>query len=186
MSHERGSIAIRMRKFAALLVILCVIVPAFGAARKSSQSKKSVRTSAAVKTRGKKTVAAKTGSKKTTRRVSSTKTTRRVSSKKASKKPTAKRASWRGGQMQPTPERYAEIQQALVTKGYASGPATGVWTPEWADALKRFQQDQKLEPTGKLSSLSLMALGLGPKREAAVPALNPDPQGVADKRPIPQ
>ena len=64
--------------------------------------------------------------------------------------------------MQPTPQRYAEIQQALVDKGYADGPADGKWNDNWAEALKRFQTDQKLDPTGKITSLSLLALGLGP------------------------
>ena len=58
-----------------------------------------------------------------------------------------------------------EIQQALASKGYYSGPVDGMWTPACVDALKRFQQDQSLEVDGKLGSLSLIALGLGPKRE---------------------
>lgn len=35
------------------------------------------------------------------------------------------------------------------------------------DALKRFQHDQNLIEDGKVGSLSLIALGLGPKRAAA-------------------
>jgi murein L,D-transpeptidase YcbB/YkuD len=35
------------------------------------------------------------------------------------------------------------------------------------DALKRFQREQGLDPDGKLGSLSLFAMGLGPKRLAA-------------------
>jgi peptidoglycan hydrolase-like protein with peptidoglycan-binding domain len=68
-------------------------------------------------------------------------------------------------QTAPTPERYQEIERALVAKGYGPQAPTGVWGPEWASALKHYQQDQKLEPTGKLNSLSLITLGLGPKRE---------------------
>ena len=33
------------------------------------------------------------------------------------------------------------------------------------EAMKRFQKDQNLEPSGKLTSLSLIALGLGPKQD---------------------
>jgi peptidoglycan hydrolase-like protein with peptidoglycan-binding domain len=91
------------------------------------------------------------------------------------------RQTWRTNQMTPTPERYKEIQTALAAKGYSNRTPDGVWTPEWAGALKRFQQDRKLEPTGKLSSLSLITLGLGPKRRtdtapppAAAPA-SPSP-----------
>jgi peptidoglycan hydrolase-like protein with peptidoglycan-binding domain len=58
-----------------------------------------------------------------------------------------------------------EIQQALVTRGLHPGPANGVWGDEWIAALKQFQQQQNLNPDGKLGALSLIALGLGPKRE---------------------
>ena len=76
--------------------------------------------------------------------------------------------------MQPTPERYREIQQALTEKGYFGGAADGNWGPESVDALKRFQHDQNLTEDGKIGSLSLIALGLGPKRD---PAPIPTQQG---------
>ena len=68
-------------------------------------------------------------------------------------------------QSAPTPERYREIQQALTDRGYAAGSVDGAWGPEWVDALKQFQAKQNLAADGKLGSLSLIALGLGPKRE---------------------
>jgi len=52
-----------------------------------------------------------------------------------------------------------------MQRGYLSGAATGVWDAQSIDATKRFQQDQSLKPTGKLSSVTLIALGLGPKRD---------------------
>jgi hypothetical protein len=67
-------------------------------------------------------------------------------------------------QMAPTADRYKEIQQALADKGYFQGEVDGAWGATSADALKRFQKDQKLADSGKLDSLSLIALGLGPKR----------------------
>jgi peptidoglycan hydrolase-like protein with peptidoglycan-binding domain len=67
-------------------------------------------------------------------------------------------------QQQPTTDRYREIQQALSEKGYFAGQPDGNWGPESMDALKRFQRDQNLTEDGKLGSLSLIALGLGPKR----------------------
>jgi hypothetical protein len=73
-------------------------------------------------------------------------------------------------QQQPTPERYREIQQALIERGYLQGDPTGQWSNDSAEALRRFQQDQNLEATGKLDSLSLIALGLGPKRTASAQA----------------
>jgi peptidoglycan hydrolase-like protein with peptidoglycan-binding domain len=68
---------------------------------------------------------------------------------------------------QPSTERLKEIQQALADKGYFSSEANGTWGPSSIDALKRFQHDQNLTEDGKIGSLSLIALGLGPKREAA-------------------
>jgi peptidoglycan hydrolase-like protein with peptidoglycan-binding domain len=95
--------------------------------------------------------------------------------KVTSKKTAAKRrsttrkpvvASWRNTQKAPTPERYKEIQQALASKGYLeSGKPSGVWDTSSVEALKKFQADQSLEPSGKLDSLSLIGLGLGPKRD---------------------
>ena len=78
--------------------------------------------------------------------------------------------------MAPTPERYMEIQRALADKSYYDGPVNGIWSPDCVASLKRFQQDQNLDPDGKLGSLSIIALGLGPKRQ-----LVPDPAPVATK-----
>jgi len=91
----------------------------------------------------------------------------------ASKKGTTTvRQPYRPRQSQPTPERYKEIQQALASKGYLRTEPTGEWSSASAEALKRFQAEQNLSPDGKLTSLSLIALGLGPKRlspQAAAP-----------------
>jgi Putative peptidoglycan binding domain len=74
----------------------------------------------------------------------------------------------------PTPQRYQEIQQALAARGYFKGQANGTWNSDSADALKRFQTDQNLPPDGKLTALSLIAMGLGPKRSiGTVAAPNP-------------
>jgi peptidoglycan hydrolase-like protein with peptidoglycan-binding domain len=70
----------------------------------------------------------------------------------------------------PTSDRYREIQAALVQRGYLKKDPNGVWDAESADALRRFQQDQSLEASGKLNSLSLIALGLGPKHSVPPPA----------------
>jgi hypothetical protein len=67
-------------------------------------------------------------------------------------------------QLQPTAERFMEIQDALIARGFLAGPSTGKWDATSIDALKRFEQSQKLKPDGKLDSLALIALGLGPKR----------------------
>jgi peptidoglycan hydrolase-like protein with peptidoglycan-binding domain len=73
----------------------------------------------------------------------------------------------RSNQHQPTPERYKQIQQALADKGYFGGTVDGDWGADSVEALKRFQHDQNLSEDGKIDSLSLIALGLGPKRSVA-------------------
>ena len=73
-------------------------------------------------------------------------------------------ATWRNRQLTPTPERYKEIQQALAAKGYLSPEqANGAWNDSSTEALRKFQTDQNLDGNGKINSLSLIALGLGPK-----------------------
>jgi peptidoglycan hydrolase-like protein with peptidoglycan-binding domain len=87
-------------------------------------------------------------------------------------------------QMQPSTDRYKEIQQALSDKGYFRGTPDGAWNGESVDALKRFQKDQNLDPDGKIGALSLMALGLGPKRGVAQAASEPaEPPPVAQPQP---
>lgn len=81
----------------------------------------------------------------------------------------------RSYQQAPTADRYKEIQQALASKGYLQGEPTGQWGPDSADALKRFQTTQNLTPDGKINSLSLIALGLGPKRLSAKSDASPTP-----------
>jgi len=83
----------------------------------------------------------------------------------------------RSYQQAPTPERYKAIQEALVAKGYLQGEPNGVWGSESVEALKRFQTDQNLTPDGKLSALSLVALGLGPKRLTAQSGQQPAADG---------
>jgi peptidoglycan hydrolase-like protein with peptidoglycan-binding domain len=70
-------------------------------------------------------------------------------------------------QQQPAPDRYREIQQALADKGYFHGSVDGTWGADSMDSLKRFQTDQNLDADGKISALSLIALGLGPRHDAA-------------------
>lgn len=70
-------------------------------------------------------------------------------------------------QQQPEPERIREIQQALNDRGYPL-QVSGAWDGSTVDALKKFQSDQQIENLsgkGKLDSMTLIALGLGPKRE---------------------
>jgi hypothetical protein len=85
-----------------------------------------------------------------------------------SKKAAAPRTTWRNRQLAPAPERYKEIQDALVAKGYLKPEeASGAWTPASTEALKKFQSEQNLDSSGRINSLSLIALGLGPKHDSS-------------------
>jgi peptidoglycan hydrolase-like protein with peptidoglycan-binding domain len=84
--------------------------------------------------------------------------------------------SRRSSQQAPAPDRYKEIQQALASKGYLHGEPNGQWDAESTEALKRFQADQSLTPDGKINSLSLIAMGLGPKRMTAQSHATPPPE----------
>jgi len=99
-----------------------------------------------------------------------------ASSKKTAGKRTTTATTWRNRQAIPSPERYREIQTALASRGFLSPEeATGVWNQTSIDALKRFQIEQNIESTGKINSLSLIALGLGPKHEASTVPAPPAP-----------
>lgn len=115
-----------------------------------------------------------------------TTTTKKKTPTKSKARRTATKAVPRGParQLTPSAERYKEIQQALVDKGYLKSAPTGVWDAESTDAMRRLQADQKLEPTGKLTARSLTALGLGTKEDTApvpITAVPPASQAPASK-----
>ena len=120
-------------------------------------------TAKASKTTSKSTASKLTSSKATSKSKSTS--SKSASSKAKSSKQTAASTRYRRStQKEPAPERYQEIQQSLADKGYFGGPVNGTWGPDSVEALKRFQRDQNIGDDGKLGSLSLIALGLGPKR----------------------
>jgi hypothetical protein len=120
----------------------------------------------------------KAQTKKTTAKAAP-KTAAKSTAKKAPAKSVAKAPAktWRNRQLAPTSTRYREIQEALAGKGYLQPTdVTGQWSQTSTDALKHFQADQNIESSGKINSLSLIALGLGPRHEntaAAKPPASP-------------
>jgi hypothetical protein len=94
---------------------------------------------------------------------------RRVASRRGPPKPV--------GQQHPEPNRYQEIQKALQDRGYFKGEPNGEWKDDSSDALKRFQADQKLPYDGKVNSLTLIGLGLGPKHDSG-PITPPPPASL--------
>jgi hypothetical protein len=141
----------RVLTFALAAATLLLSLAAFGATSVTPVKKK---------TPAKKTAARKTPVKK--------------GAATAASRKKAPSTTWRNRQTTPTPERYHEIQDALVAKGYLkSEDANGTWNQNSVDALKKFQSEQSLDASGKINSLSLIALGLGPKRETAAVAAPP-------------
>jgi Putative peptidoglycan binding domain len=92
---------------------------------------------------------------------------KRPVAKAAAKKAPVVRTTWRTRQAAPTSDRYKEIQDALVARGYlAPEDANGTWSTASQEGLKKFQAEQTLDTTGKIDSLSLIALGLGPRHDS--------------------
>ena len=77
-----------------------------------------------------------------------------------SKKRRKSKASARG-QKAPTPDRIREIQGALNREGAFGGQPTGKWDDATVNAMKKFQENQGLNPTGKIDAVTLVKLGLG-------------------------
>jgi hypothetical protein len=61
----------------------------------------------------------------------------------------------------PSSDRIEEIQGALARAGYYKDDPSGKWDGDTVDAMKRFQEAQGLQPTGKIDALTLQKLGLG-------------------------
>lgn len=73
-----------------------------------------------------------------------------------------------------SPERVAEIQEALIKRGYLEGPASTQYDDKTVDAMKRFQADNKLAGTGQPSAHALKKLGVSKRNNDgyAVPVSN--------------
>lgn len=89
----------------------------------------------------------------------------------------------RVGQQKPQPERILEIEQALAQQGFLPAPPDSVWDAHSTEAMRRFQAHNHITSDGKLNALSIIALGLGPKRGQSTPSLaaagpaTPSPSG---------
>lgn len=133
-----------MRKFWALAATLALGLPGFGSNGVTPKEESSVPKSTA------------SAPKSTPSNAAATTT---------AKKPTS-RITRPNRQFAPTPERYKQIEEALCRRGYlSSDQVNGQWNDRSAAALKKFQADQNLVASGKIDSLSLIALGLGPKHQ---------------------
>jgi len=160
------NLLVRRLALAAFLLLFLARLSVPAAAPQAASKKQTSSSSTSKKTTTapapKKTTAP--SSKGTTAKKSGASSSKKTTASRKTRRPTTR--SYASAQRQPTKERYREIQQALADRGYLSGPTDGNWGKESVEALKRFQQDQNLKADGKLNSLSLIALGLGPNRQA--------------------
>jgi peptidoglycan hydrolase-like protein with peptidoglycan-binding domain len=84
-----------------------------------------------------------------------------VDKKKNTSKKRKKSKATARGQKTPTPDRIREIQSALNREGAFGGQPTGKWDDATVNAMKKFQENQGLNPTGKIDAVTLEKLGLG-------------------------
>jgi hypothetical protein len=135
--------------------------------------------STAKKATGAKTVTRNTVQKKVARKTTAVNRTAGTKRRRIAAGPAIPANSWRSRQQAPTPERYKEIQQALAAKGYLKTEPNGVWDADSAEALRQFQTDQKISPTGKINAPSLIGLGLG----GSAPTVEPSAPGAREAPP---
>ena len=84
-----------------------------------------------------------------------------VNKKQTTSKKRRKSKATARGQKAPTPDRIREIQSALIREGAFGGQPTGKWDDATVNAMKKFQENQGLNPTGKIDAVTLNKLGLG-------------------------
>jgi peptidoglycan hydrolase-like protein with peptidoglycan-binding domain len=66
---------------------------------------------------------------------------------------------------QPSQDEIKQAQQALDQKGFHVN-ADGILGPQTKQAVKKFQEQQKLQQTGELDQQTMSALGVGQSNEA--------------------
>ncbi len=88
-------------------------------------------------------------------------------------KPARKTMRRERGQKAPDPARISEIQAALAKDGSFDGKPNGKWDSTTVDAMKKFQEAHRLNPSGKLDAKTLQKLGLGSQTAGLAPPMPP-------------
>jgi murein L,D-transpeptidase YcbB/YkuD len=104
-------------------------------------------------------------------------------SKPHKKKSSRKLSRWERGQKVPTPGRISEIQEALAKEGSFTGTPNGKWDEPTVDAMKKFQGEHGLNPSGKLDAKTLQQLGLGSQTAGVAAPLPPTSSTTAIVKP---
>jgi peptidoglycan hydrolase-like protein with peptidoglycan-binding domain len=75
------------------------------------------------------------------------------------------------------------VQQTLKLAGYWDGPVDGNWTPALTDALKKFQTDLGVKPTGTVDSATIAALEKAIASGGSSPSPSPSPSSSKSSSP---
>ena len=67
----------------------------------------------------------------------------------------------------------AAVQQTLKLAGFWDGPVDGLWTPALTDALKEFQTELGVKPTGTVDAATIAALEKAIEEAQAEPSASP-------------
>jgi len=103
--------------------------------------------------------------------------------KTAASKSRRRRVAKPRGQKAPTADRIKEIQTALQREGSYQGEPNGKWDAASIDAMKKYQDKNGLNATGKIDALTLQKLGLGSEtagKGAPVAGAMPSPNPAAN------
>ena len=106
--------------------------------------------------------------------------------RKASKRSRRRYSRRYRGQKAPTKDRISEIQAALAKDGEYTGEPTGKWDNSTIEAMRKFQAEHGLNPSGKIDALSLEKLGLGSETAGIAAPLPPINSTSADPVTPPQ
>jgi len=64
------------------------------------------------------------------------------------------------GQVADAKQALKDVQQELNDRGFDAGRADGLWGPQTANAVERFQHDNEIQASGKLDDATIEKLGL--------------------------
>lgn len=89
-----------------------------------------------------------------------------------------------------------QVQEKLSEQGYDVGPVDGIFGPKTQQALRKFQQDKGVQPTGQIDQQTMAALGIqgeggaqpgdmgaGQPPDAGVPESQPGDMGAGQPQP---
>jgi peptidoglycan hydrolase-like protein with peptidoglycan-binding domain len=87
-----------------------------------------------------------------------------------------------GAAAQQTVAATAALQQTLKLAGFWDGPVDGMWTPALTEALKAFQIELGVEPTGTVDAATVSAFELA-LSELLAPEPEPEPSETTSPEP---